>query len=335
MSKIRFNLLFIISFFTVFSICSQAQDITAKAYTDKQQYYIGDFITYTLDVTYGKGIKIFTPAIKDSLNQFEIINTTTPRIKVENGKKTISYSFTIARYDSANILISSIPIYYAEGKDTVKVDSLPFNGFLSKEGVFKNTLTNQVLVKINGIKISKEEETLKDIKGPNELPPDYLFWAIVILVSAGAIFAAYYFISRYFKKRKENMLRNKPVIAVPPYKIALTKLNELEQKQLWQNGFIKEYHSSITEIIRKYFEDQFKLPALELTTSEIVDLLDKNGLFGKIKDLTFSFLSNADMVKFAKFVPLNNVNEEMMHQAKEIINTTKTVLETPDDINAA
>jgi hypothetical protein len=38
---------------------------------------------------------------------------------------------------------------------------------------------------------------------------------------------------------------------------------------------------------------------------------------------TSSFLSNADLVKFAKYQPLASVNEEMMRQAEEIVQKTK------------
>lgn len=335
MKKFQFLLLCTATILCFFCKYTSAQDISTKAYTDKQQYYIGDFITYNLSVTYGSNIKIFTPDYKDSLYQFEIISTSVPKITKTNGKTTVLYSVTIAKYDSAEINISQIPVYFAEGKDTVKVDSLPYKGFLSKEGVFKSVYANGVHISINGIKTSKEEETLKDIKGPNEVPPDYLFWIIIIVVCAGLIYTAYYFIAKYYKKLKEELLKNKPAVIIPPYETALIKLNELEQKQLWQSGFIKEYHTEITGIIRSYFEEQFRLPALELTTSEIINLLSKNEIFIRIKDLTFSFLSNADMVKFAKFVPMDHVNEEMMKQAKEIINATKTVMEKSDDSNAA
>ena len=49
-----------------------------------------------------------------------------------------------------------------------------------------------------------------------------------------------------------------------------------------------------------------------------------NGIKEKeiILDITYNFLSNADLVKFAKFQPFEAVNEEMMKQAKEIIEST-------------
>ena len=42
-------------------------------------------------------------------------------------------------------------------------------------------------------------------------------------------------------------------------------------------------------------------------------------------DITSQFLNNADLVKFAKFIPLETVNKEMMTQAREIVNKTMSI----------
>ncbi len=117
------------------------------------------------------------------------------------------------------------------------------------------------------------------------------------------------------------------VIEKPPHVIAIYELRALEQEQLWQKGSIKEYHSRITEIIRRYFQDQFYLPALELTTSEVMQYLKQVRKAGVITETTYNFLSNADLVKFAKFKPMASINEEMMKQAIEIVEKTKPVPE--------
>ena len=39
------------------------------------------------------------------------------------------------------------------------------------------------------------------------------------------------------------------------------------------SGKIKEYHSSLSEIVRRYTEERFQFIALELTTDEIIDEL--------------------------------------------------------------
>ena len=64
------------------------------------------------------------------------------------------------------------------------------------------------------------------------------------------------------------------------------------------------------------------MPALELTTFESMSELRKVSEAEIIFETTNKFLNNADLVKFAKFIPLDSVNEEMMTQAKEIVNNT-------------
>ena len=114
----------------------------------------------------------------------------------------------------------------------------------------------------------------------------------------------------------------KKIIIIPPHVKALAALEKLDTEQLWQKGLIKDYHSRITEIIRNYFEERFDLPAMELTTTETIQHLKSIKEKDIILDITYNFLSNADLVKFAKFQPLESVNEEMMKQAKEIVQST-------------
>ena len=75
---------------------------------------------------------------------------------------------------------------------------------------------------------------------------------------------------------------------------------------MWQKGFVKDYHSKITDIIREYFEKQFGLPALERTTTESLKLLSKHPQGVKVFRYTSKFLNNADLVKFAKYYTTRN-----------------------------
>jgi len=114
----------------------------------------------------------------------------------------------------------------------------------------------------------------------------------------------------------------KKIIRIPAHVRALSALDNLENEKLWQKGMVKEYHSNITGIIRGYFEERFNLPALELTTSEQMQQLKRVRTAENILSITNEFLNNADLVKFANFIPLPSVNEAMMKQAKEIVNST-------------
>lgn len=298
--KISF-LLFII----LLSVNSFAQDITANASTDKAGYTIGDYINYTITVNYPKDIKVYPPFLKDSLKSVSLIRKLAPVQKIRDGKVTDTYKYIIAGYDSAAVTIPPIPVLYKTASDTA----------------MKYITTNPVSFTVSTLAVNKVKG-IKDVKPPIKIPFD---WKIILLIALLIIIltAAAYYLYRRYKKKKGTAPQKKVVVKLPAHKIALNSLNSLEEKKLWQQGLVKEYHSEITEIIRKYFEERFNFPAMELTTSEANQFLRQKKEAGPVLDITYNFLSNADMVKFAKFSPLASINEEMMKQAYEIVNKTK------------
>ena len=91
---------------------------------------------------------------------------------------------------------------------------------------------------------------------------------------------------------------------------------------MWQKGNIKEYHSKVSEIIRRYTENRFKFIALELTTDEILEELKSMLSDKQLSDIKV-LLQRADLAKFAKNKPIDTENKESMILAKQFINSTK------------
>lgn len=298
-----------------------AQQVKAKAFTDSSKYLIGDLIKYTVQIHSPENVSVVATGFKDSIANVELISVNTPdEENTDNGKVT-TFEYIISKYDSADVTIPSIPFYYREGKNS-KAQKLPYYSAekASSDQSLKSVYTNPVNFSVRLVKVDMSKE-IKDVKEPITIPLD---WKVVALLIAAAILiiGILYFLYRKYQAKKAGTF--KPVIIIPPHITALNALKELEAKKLWQQGNVKEYHSEITGIIRKYFEDRFKIPALEITTSELMHHM-KNiplGNGSSVLEITYNFLSNADLVKFAKYTPLNTINEEMMKQAYEIVNIT-------------
>ncbi len=282
----------------------QAQTISVASYTDTTDYLVGDFINYEIEVVTRKNIEVISPSFPDTLTQLELIAREEPVLTEDEKSKTTIYKFIFAGYDSVQAVIPSVIVKYRTTGDSS----------------YKKIVTDSVVVNIHTVRVSTAEE-IKDVKSPITIPYDWkwlLLWAAIALL----IIVAGYFSYKKYKQKKSEQPVEKKIIIIPPHVKALAALEKLDNEQLWQNGFIKDYHSRITEIIRNYFEERFDLPAMELTTTETIHHL--KGIKEKdiILDITYNFLSNADLVKFARFQPLEAVNEEMMKQAKEIIQST-------------
>lgn len=309
-------------FFFLFlsTVLIRSQEIGVKAFADTSDYQIGDYIHFTVRVEYDKNIFLMNPFFQDSLKNIDVIKTETPITKEAGSKKITDYKFTLSRYDSSDVTISPLPIYYKLAASNAKISPVLTQELITSDSTLKIAFSNPVSFTVHSLKVSKEED-IKDVKEPLTIPLD---WKIILLwVLGGLILLALiiFFVRKYILKKK-GKVKTEKIIILPSHVRALNSLKELELKGLWKNGMVKEYHSEITEIIRKYFEERFDYPALELTTSESIELLKSYSDAKDILNVTRDFLTNADLVKFAKFIPMDSINIEMMNQARTIVQQT-------------
>jgi len=286
---------------------SNSQTISARAFSDKSEYQVGDYINYTIEISHNYDLRVLKPALGELAKDIDVIKTNDPIVEETQGVKKIIYRFILSKYDSADVTIPPIPILYQMGKDTTSL----------------TVETNSVQFLVRTLPVNTQLE-IKDVKPPIVIPMELLTILIIMLAILLLILLALYLYRRNQKKKRKRVER-KRVYVIPPHVKALTELHALEDKKLWQQGFIKEYHSGITEIIRRYFEDRFKILALESSTTEIMDQLTRVVLPENIYRTVSDFLNNADLVKFAKYKPLPSVNEEMMKQAVDIVENTVPV----------
>ncbi len=293
-----------ISFFFFFSLV-KAQSISVTATTDSIKYEVGDYIKYQLELHFDKNISVILPPVKDSVKVLDYLKELPVDSSQVDSKIIKKYTYIFSKYDSAQVTIPSLKICYTVGSDTVK----------------RVLATNPIAITVSKLTINSQGD-IKDVKAPITIPLD---WLLIILITIGAIilFAAAYYLYRRYKKKHPAGKDAAPEIIIPPHESALAKLLELDKKKLWQNGFVKEYHSEITEIVRQYFEARFNFRALEMTSAEILAVLSYIDGGKVVVNSAESFFSNADLVKFAKFQPMPNVNDDMMKQANEIV--TKTI----------
>ena len=75
-------------------------------------------------------------------------------------------------------------------------------------------------------------------------------------------------------------------------------------------------------MLRTYIKERFGFNAMEMTSSEIIDRLQREGDRKMTEELKELF-TTADLVKFAKYSTLINENDANLVNAVEFINTTK------------
>ena len=297
------------------AVSAKSQDLTATATLDTNAILIGDQINLLLEVKNNSKYQVSFPNIPDTLMKGVEVVKKSPidTIKPKDKKSTeITYrqNLVITSYDSG---------YYA-----IK----PFRFLLNNDtGLYAET--EPLLLEVHTIPVNVQAD-IKDIKGPLNPPKNWM--EVVKYVGLGLLALIIITLILIFtlgkKKPSElmNFVQRKPL---PPYEVALAKLQALKDKKLWQNGQVKEYHSSISEILREYLEASYGFNAMEQVTDEIMEKMQSK-VDDSLQKKLHQILSMADLAKFAKFQPLPDENEQSMAFAVEIVRATKPVEQTED-----
>jgi len=133
---------------------------------------------------------------------------------------------------------------------------------------------------------------------------------------------------RKFKRDKGEIVEE--AIPLPPaHKVALARLSELKLKKLWQNGFLKEYHSELTDILKEYIGNRWEFNAPEMTSEEL--LYDRRNwqTSDELYHIIRRVLTSADLVKFAKYKPEPSENEQNWEWVHNFVYSTKSDETTP------
>ncbi len=290
--------------------CLYAQNVEVEARIDSTSLLIGDQTNLSLKINQPDSINILFPEFADTITRsIEIINRTPPdTLHLGNRRLKITRKYKITCFDSGYHHIPPFIFHY-------NIDSIT-----------ANLATQPIFLHVSRVDIapSDSSKVIFDIKLPDKMPitlSEILPWIIGAVLIGLLVFIVVYYIKK--RKKQEPLFKIKKP-EEPPHVIAQRELDKLKEKKLWQKGKIKQYHSELTCIIRKYIERRYQTPAMEQTSNEIIEALIRSGFnnntqFEQLKMLLFS----ADMVKFAKAKPLPDENETALLNAYVFVNETK------------
>ncbi|MEE9441488.1 MAG: hypothetical protein V3V99_02320 [candidate division Zixibacteria bacterium] len=262
-------------------------EIEITASVDKQTAFIGDLIEYTISVAYDSTIVLTPPAVGANLGQFDVKDYKAgEEEKLEDGRLRQTLWFSMRTFTTGEYIIPPLPIEYMMPDSTKRV--------LSSDPIKIN------IKSVLGEGAQTDTLRLVDIRGQVSIPGDntVLIWSIfgaVIFVSGG-IFALWWF--KWRKREEEEYIDPRPA-----WEIAFADLAELKDKNLPEKGELKLFYIELTEIIRRFVGKKFEFDAIDLTTSEIKEKLNELSVDENYTKEFTEFLEQADLIKFAKFIP--------------------------------
>ena len=89
-----------------------------------------------------------------------------------------------------------------------------------------------------------------------------------------------------------------------------------------ERGAVKDFHIEASDIVRRYVEARFSVPALEMTTWEIVGGLERTGVDAETREQLRRFLDRCDLVKFAKVRPSIEESTDTVRAGRTLVEQT-------------
>lgn len=274
---------------------------------DRSKITIGDLVTYTIIIKRDKGVEVKLPVLGANLGQFEIRDYKIHNQQIEDDKIIDRIDYIISTFDVGEYEIPPVEIKYK----------------LSKEKEERVLKTDKINIVVESVKPS-EAGDIKEIKPPVDIPYNWkpeVLWTSVGIGTFLVIFLCWYI----FKKRKKlkDMLSYQTEPMQPAEEIAYERLRKLAESDLLLNGLIKEYYMEISQIIRQYVEGRYKIIAMELTTTDLLNSMIDDGILSEHIIMFEEFLNKCDLVKFAKYVPTISENDYIMKLAIDIVDRTR------------
>ena len=304
--KIKLYILFFLLTTSLF-----AQKVKTSIDTTKNK--IGAEFQLTLTTEVDTLSKVKFPEAKN-FGALEVIQS----YKIDTVKNGTRYElikkYGLTQFDSGQYVIPKIPVL--------------ING--------KPVFSDSIKVEVNTIKVDTIKQKMYDIKDIAQVDSPIGTWWIYVLLFL-AIATAGFFLYKFIKKRQREP-KAEVIVFKSPIEKATTLLQQLETKGLWQKGEIKDYYSELTDIARNYIEEEIHIPAMESTTSELIEGLRKAAKQKKLKlsnetvENLEKVLKQADLVKFAKIKPLDfEIEEDKKRISNSIVTIHKSIPEIVEE----
>ena len=288
---------FSLSFLLIATLCwsqpAQAQEV--RAYVSTDSVSIGERFRLSLAAEHRAGTAYFpSPALGDTLlGDLEVVTRidTIRRIR-GSGMHVDSAVYEVTTFALDSAYVPPLPVHFVDGDDTLMAVSGP------------------LVVPVRSV-VPADAESLRDMAPLADFSRSWWPWLLGLAAVLLVLGAAYYAWRRYRTRGEPG----KPDI--PPYEQAQQRLRALEgETDMYNPDHVKPFYVELADVARRYLERRTGLPALEETTREVIDDLNREAEHGRLPGDTPSrlrrILSQADLVKFADARPAADKNRHML-----------------------
>ncbi len=290
---------------------AQTTQLSAGLTTDAESVSVGDVFTLTLTVSHPRDYHVVFPDLPAQWGEFEVRSRTPLPATID---------------DDSGVATSALEIRAA----------------LFAPGAHSTPPLNVTAIKPDGVAVSHSarpleievvptlgagDDALKDIRPQATIDPiidSPLIDAAterrgLTLAAAGAVaLIALALIANHYWRRK-TMPQAIAMESLSPEEAALAELDRIGALDLPRGTAAATRYAMIADCLREYLRGQFGISALDMTTTEAVAELGRKPVGAPEVNELGDILREADMVKFARFMPADEDALRLLRAAKSAV----------------
>ena len=292
---------FLLCFTGLFSVHAQDQMQIRNA-VDSTSVQFGRVINYAIQVEGNKGKNVVFPE-GDSFSPLEVLESFKIDTLDEAGKYRLLKQYALTQFDTGHYTIPKQKVIIAD----------------------KTFFTDSINIEIRDVVVDTSKVKLYDVKGLLSVEDisetdwkSIIIWGIGIALLIGLIIFTIWKFNIGIKETEEDL---------PSYERAMLDLSRVNKGLLDENKY-KAYYSQLTDIAKKYLDEEVDDNALESTTDELESILFSKLKKGDIrlnKDEIKAFINTLKTADLSKFAAINPSKGEAENDQKTITSFLRSV----------
>jgi hypothetical protein len=305
---------------------------------DRRVVAIGDTFSFHLDLDWQEGAEVKPLPVVDRIGNFIIRDIREGLATKSEGRLTKHISMLLTVFETGQQTIPAVDVFY-----------------LGPDGATKTASTAPIDIEVESV-LPADASDIRDIKEPIEVPRRWKELALSYLLLVGLVAGTAVSVLFSLKRRQEievfllkvwlrvtAPVRRlidyilgllgliKRTSAVPAYDVevtepdlipeeaALKELERIEALGLKAQGMIKDYYTLISETVRRYLERKYGMLAMESPVSYTLRAIAEMNISREASGAIADVLEEADLVKFAKFMPSQDLVDSLAGRARRIV----------------
>jgi hypothetical protein len=274
--------------------------VTAQGRDGRVEMSLSDSLQVTITVTGPADVEIKPPAALTTSQAWKV-----PSRPVEPGFQAPGWRQTFVVYPQA------------PGQQVLQIE--PFQ-YRDKGGAWSTVTWKPIPAKVSTQITEADVKDLRDITDIEKLPPAPSLWDWAPWVLGVPALTALFVIGiRRFRQRHRS------VSALSPAQWARRELDRIQALDLPAAGEFERFHTLLSNVIRRYLENRFELPARRQTTPEFLQAMEKSSLLPPEQQCVLrGFLERCDLAKFARARPAADECLATLEMARQFVEQTST-----------